>query len=232
MASLILIVDDEPDLVGPLSFAFAREGFEVRSAPTGGEGLVEARRAPRPDLILLDRMLPDLQGTEVLRRLRAEADTAAIPVVLLTALSDEVDRVVGFELGADDYVTKPFSTRELILRVRAVLRRNEAPAEAAEVLRVGPMVVDRAARRTWVDGAEVDLSPQELRLLLTLIDRRGRALSREALVNEVWELGAAVEDRTVDTVVKRLRKRLGGAADLIETVRGHGYRLAKPTGSP
>jgi two-component system, OmpR family, phosphate regulon response regulator PhoB len=229
LASTILIVDDEPDLVGPLSFAFKREGFDVRSAATGGEGLAEAQRQPLPDLILLDRMLPDLQGTEVLRHLRSDAATASIPVVLLTALGDEVDRVVGFELGADDYVTKPFSTRELILRVRALLRRFEAPAEAGDVLRVGPLLIDRAARRTWVDGNEVDLSPQELRLLLTLVDRRGRALSREALVNEVWELGAAVEDRTVDTVVKRLRRRLGKAGDLIETVRGHGYRLARPT---
>jgi two-component system, OmpR family, phosphate regulon response regulator PhoB len=230
MSATVLIVDDEPDLLGPLEFAFRREGFAVRTAATGAAALAEARRGPRPDIVLLDRMLPDIQGTEVFRALRADPATAAMPIVMLTALGDEVDRVVGFELGVDDYVVKPFSTRELVLRVRAVLRRVEGAQAHAESTRIGPLVVDRAARRTWVDEVEVDLSPQELRLLLTLIDRQGRACSREALVDEVWELGAAVEARTVDTVVKRLRRRLGAAGDLIETVRGHGYRLSRPAG--
>jgi two-component system phosphate regulon response regulator PhoB len=176
-------------------------------------------------------MLPDLPGTEVCRRIKGDPRTRHVPVVMLTAKGDEVDRVVGFELGADDYVTKPFSVRELTLRLKAILRRAGAtrPAELARDA-VGPIRVDVEAHRVFVDGAEASLTPLEFKLLTTFMARLGRVQSREQLLEDVWEMSPEVETRTVDTHVKRLREKLGTGRDLLETVRGIGYRLVEPAG--
>jgi two-component system, OmpR family, phosphate regulon response regulator PhoB len=175
-------------------------------------------------------MLPDLPGTEICRRIKADPRTRHVPVVMLTAKGDEVDRVVGFELGADDYVTKPFSVRELVLRLRAVLRRAGS-GRGADLPRaqVGPIRVDVEAHRAFVDGEEMDLTPLEFRLLTTFMSRLGRVQSREQLLEDVWEMSPEVETRTVDTHVKRLREKLGAGRDLLETVRGIGYRMVDPS---
>jgi two-component system phosphate regulon response regulator PhoB len=175
-------------------------------------------------------MLPDIPGTEVCRQIKGNPRTRHVPVVMLTAKGEEVDRVVGFELGADDYVTKPFSVRELVLRVKAILRRAAAAGRAAErpPASVGPIRVDLDAHRAWVDGAEVQLTPLEFKLLTLLMARLGRVQSREQLLEDVWEMSAELETRTVDTHVKRLREKLGSGRELLETVRGVGYRLVDP----
>lgn len=233
MSPLILIVDDEPDLVSALGFAFRREGFQVRVAHTGTAALQEARREPLPELVLLDLMLPDIQGTEVCRRLKGDALTEEIPVIMLTARAEEIDRVVGFEVGADDYVSKPFSTRELVLRVRAVLRRARPRKDSRAIVEFGVLRVDEAGHQVWVDGEERPLTALEFRLLTTFLSRRGRAQTREALLDEVWGASTAVTTRTVDTHVKRLRQKLGTAGEYIQTIRGVGYKLvASPGGSP
>jgi len=182
-----------------------------------------------PDLVLLDLMLPDIPGTELCRQIKGDPRTKHLPVVMLTAKGEEVDRVVGFEIGADDYVTKPFSVRELILRLKAVLRRS-GPGKTAErpPESVGPIRVDVDAHRAFVDGAEIALTPLEFKLLTTLMARLGRVQSREQLLEDVWEMSSEVETRTVDTHVKRLREKLGSGRDLLETVRGIGYRLVDP----
>ena len=231
MSHLILIVDDEPDLVSALSFAFRREGFQVRAAHDGASALREARRDPLPGLVLLDLMLPDIQGTEVCRRLKGDSLTADIPVIMLTARSEEIDRVVGFEVGADDYVSKPFSTRELVLRVRAVLRRFRPRSEPREVVDFGVLRVDEAGHQVWVGGEERPLTALEFRLLTTFLSRRGRAQTREALLDEVWGASTAITTRTVDTHVKRLRQKLGEAGDYIQTIRGVGYKFVASPGT-
>jgi two-component system phosphate regulon response regulator PhoB len=225
----VLIVDDERDLLSLLDFNLRAAGFETALATTGEGALLELRRRV-PDLVLLDLMLPDLPGTEVCRRMKADPRTRHVPVVMLTAKGEEVDRVVGFELGADDYVTKPFSVREVVLRVKAILRRGAA-ARGAEAPRasVGPIRVDAEAHRAFVDGAEIQLTPLEFRLLTTFMARLGRAQSRERLLEDVWEMSSELETRTVDTHVKRLREKLGSGRDLLETVRGIGYRLVDPS---
>ena len=232
MSPLILIVDDEPDLVSALSFAFRREGFQVRAAHDGATAMREASRVPLPGLVLLDLMLPDIQGTEVCRRLKGDPLTAEIPVIMLTARAEEIDRVVGFEVGADDYVSKPFSTRELVLRVRAVLRRSQPREEAHDIVDFGVLRVDRAGHQVWVNGAERPLTALEFRLLITFLSRRGRAQTREALLDEVWGVSTAVTTRTVDTHVKRLRQKLGDAGEYIQTIRGVGYKLVASPGGP
>jgi two-component system phosphate regulon response regulator PhoB len=223
----ILIVDDERDLLSLLDFNLRQAGFETVLAATGEGALRELRRKV-PDLVLLDLMLPDISGTEVCRQVKTDARTKNVPVVMLTAKGEEVDKVVGFELGADDYVTKPFSVRELVLRLRAVLRRASAPPPEKPPEAVGPITVDVEAHRAFVDGAEVTLTPLEFRLLTTLMTRVGRVQSREQLLTDVWEMSTELETRTVDTHVKRLREKLGPARDLLETVRGVGYRLVDP----
>ena len=223
----ILIVDDERDLLSLLDFNLRQAGYETMLAASGAEALAQLRRRV-PDLVLLDLMLPDVSGTEVCRSVKAEARTRHVPVMMLTAKGEEVDKVVGFELGADDYVTKPFSVRELVLRVKAVLRRAGAGAADRPPESGGAIRVDVEAHRAYVGGAEGILTPLEFRLLVTLMSRVGRVQSREQLLTDVWEMSSEIETRTVDTHVKRLREKLGEARDLLETVRGVGYRLVEP----
>ncbi len=226
---VILIVDDEHDLLTLLEFNLKQEGFQTVLASSGTEALSHLRRDP-PDLVILDLMLPDISGTEVCRTIKADPRTRHVPVVMLTAKGQEIDRVVGFEIGADDYVTKPFSMRELILRLKAVLRRAGAtPAEDARArVSVGPIRIDHDAHRAYVAGEEILLTALEFKLLQTFLSRVGRVQSREQLLSDVWEMSTEVETRTVDTHVKRLREKLGAARDLLETVRGVGYRLNDP----
>lgn len=229
MQGLVLIVEDEADLVATLEYNLQREGYQTRSALTGEAAMVAVKRAPQPDVILLDLQLPDMAGTEVCRRIRADADTKDIPVIMVTAKGSEIDRVVGFEVGADDYVVKPFSVRELMLRVRAQLRRKatangEATADGA-ILEFGWVRVDQEAHRAWVKGTEVTITALEFKLLVAFLSRRGRVQTRESLLSDVWGIDAEVTTRTVDTHVKRLREKLGDAGAYIETLRGVGYRF-------
>jgi two-component system phosphate regulon response regulator PhoB len=226
----VLVIDDERDLLSVLDFNLRGAGLDTLLASTGQQALSTLRRRV-PDLVVLDLMLPDLPGTEVYRELKADPRTRRVPVIMLTAKGEEIDRVVGFELGADDYVTKPFSVRELILRVKSILRRTSAgpPADDAPEA-VGPIHVDPQAHRCFVDGVEVELTLLEFKLLTTFMARLGRVQSREQLLADVWEMSSDVETRTVDTHVKRLREKLGSGRALLETVRGIGYRLVEPGG--
>lgn len=225
MSAVILIVDDEPDITSTVAFNLEREGFRTLTAEQGRQAVELASGDPRPDLIILDLMLPDISGTEVCRLLRQSPENRRTPILMLTAKTDPIDRVVGFEIGADDYVTKPFSVRELILRVKAILRRAQPEEAEPNHLRFGILQVDIAGHRVWVDEGEVSLTALEFRLLTTLIKRRGRVQTREALLNHVWEMSGDVTTRTVDTHVRRLRKKLGQASAYIETLRGVGYRF-------
>ncbi len=228
----VLLVDDERDLLSVLDFNLRAAGFETILATSGEQALLHLRRRV-PDLVLLDVMLPDLSGTEICRAIKADPRTKHVPVVMLTARGEEVDRVVGFELGADDYVTKPFSVRELVLRLKAILRRRGAGGRTPERPpdAIGPIRVDLEAHRAFVDGAEIQLTPLEFKLLTTFMARLGRVQSREQLLEDVWEMSSEIETRTVDTHVKRLREKLGSGRDLLETVRGVGYRLVEPNES-
>jgi len=219
----ILIVEDEADLRELVAHHVEAAGMTALQASTGGEGLALAR-SKKPDLVLLDLMLPDLQGVEVCRRLRTDPATATTPIIMLTAKTGEGDRVQGFEAGADDYVPKPFSTRELLLRVRAVLRRrDQATPQETDLITGGGITVDQARHIVVVDGVEVKMTALEFRLLATLMQRRARVQTRQVLLEDVWGLSPDLQTRTVDTHVKRLRERLGPAGDHIETVRGVGY---------
>ena len=221
----ILIVEDEQDLAATLAYNLQKEGYTTRVAGTGAEALARAAESPPPDLVLLDVMLPDLSGTEICRRLRAAEATRTTPILMLTARGDEIDRVVGFEVGADDYIVKPFSIRELMLRIRAIMRRAQRTDAEPEVVRFGRLKVDREAHRAWVDDKEIGLTALEFRLLGTFLSRRGRVQSRETLLSDVWGMSPEVTTRTVDTHVKRLREKLGPAGAYIETLRGVGYRF-------
>ena len=225
MSDVILVVDDERDLVSTLEFNLQQEGYETRAAYNGEEALREALRKPAPSLMLLDWMLPDITGTEICRRLRAQEETKNLPIVMLSARSEEIDRVVGLELGADDYVTKPFSPRELMLRIRAVLRRRDQQESDAPVVGIGMVRVDPEGHRVWVGDQERMLTALEFKLLHTLMQRRGRVQTREQLLEEVWHVRPDVNSRTVDTHVRRLRGKLGFAGIYIETIRGVGYRF-------
>jgi two-component system phosphate regulon response regulator PhoB len=222
----VLVVEDERDIAALVSYHLTKEGYRVRTADTGQEGL-DSMTADRPDLVILDLMLPGKSGYEVLAEMRHRSELRQLPVVVLTARRDEADRVKGLELGADDYVTKPFSPRELVLRVSAVLRRTQAPAVAdgTRTLEAGPVTVDLNATSVTVDGLQLDLTPTEYKLLITLMERRGRVQSRRQLLEIAWEISAMIETRTVDTHVQRLRNKLAPHSDLIETVRGFGYRF-------
>ncbi len=231
MAEQILIVEDEADLAQTVAFNLEQEGFRPVVVGTGAEALEHVRSGQPPDLVLLDLMLPDISGTEVCRQLRQGPQTRRVPVLMLTAKTDPIDRVVGFEVGADDYVTKPFSVRELVLRIRAILRRTEASAPAEpESLRFGILRLDFEGHRAWVEEQEVILTALEFRLIKTLVQRRGRVQTREVLLNHVWEMSGDVTTRTVDTHVRRLRKKLGAASVYIETLRGVGYRFQSEPG--
>lgn len=227
MTGLILIVDDEQDLANTVEYNLEREGFRTVKAHTGRLALDLANRDPLPDLIVLDLMLPDISGLEVCRELRRSERTRQVPVLMLTAKGEEIDRVVGFEMGADDYITKPFSVRELLLRIKAVLRRihgNETPSAQARE-RFGLLMVDGEAHRVWVGENEARLTALEFRLLSTFMSRKGRVQTRELLLSNVWGIQGDVTTRTVDTHVKRLREKLGEAGNYIETIRGVGYRF-------
>ena len=227
MGQRILVVDDEPDLLELVRVNLTQAGFEVETAETGRQALERVRRSA-PDLLILDLMLPDLSGTEVCRHLRQDSSLAEIPIIMLTARADEVDRVVGLAVGADDYVTKPFSPRELTLRVRAVLRRRQpGNAGSAQVLERATLRLDPVRHRCFVEQAEVELTAKEFALLHGLMMRPGRVMTREQLLDDVWGTDIAVTTRTIDTHLKRLREKLGSASHLIETVRGVGYRFSE-----
>lgn len=228
----ILLVEDERDLREMLVFNLESAGYEVDAAEDGNGGLALFEKS-RPDAVLLDLMLPGISGLDVCRKLKSNPATRDVPVIILTARGQEIDRVVGFELGADDYVVKPYSTRELLLRLQVVLRRSQNTGPPAEDnkdrLRFGALTLDIDAHRIWVDENEVNLTALEFRLLLMLFDRKDRVQTRGALLEEVWGASEDMATRTVDTHVKRLREKLGKAGDYIETVRGVGYRfLDKP----
>lgn len=226
----VLIVDDERDLAELIDFNLRAAGFTTRLAHTGDAALVAAREQ-RPDLVLLDLMLPDMPGTEVCRQLRTGAQTRDLLIVMLTAKAEEADRVRGFEVGADDYVTKPFSVRELVLRLRAILRRVGPSRDGLAPLALGPLKLDVGAHRFYVDGREVALTTLEFRLLEHLMSRLGRVQTREQLLEDVWGLSSSLETRTIDTHVMRLRDKLGPARAMLETVRGVGYRIVEQNGA-
>jgi two-component system, OmpR family, phosphate regulon response regulator PhoB len=221
----ILVIEDEADLREVLSYNLTQAGHQVRLVSRGREGLAVAK-AEKPELVLLDLMLPDMGGADVCRALKSDPQTRGVHVIMVTAKGEEIDRVVGFELGADDYVTKPFSVRELLLRIQAVLRRKDSAEEEAPLVQIDGLKIDRGAHRAWVDGEEITLTALEFKLLVTLCDRRGRVQTRERLLSDVWGIDADITSRTVDTHVKRLREKLGAVGDRIETVRGVGYRLS------
>jgi len=225
MAQEVLVVEDEPDIRRLIVLHLERDGFRCRTASNGPEALREAR-AVVPDLVVLDLMLPELDGLEVCRQLRRDASTAAVPIIMLTAKSDEVDRVVGLEIGADDYVSKPFSPKELVARVRAVLRRAR-PEPAPRVLAQSAITLDPSRHMVTLHGRRLELTPTEFDLLHALLDAAGRVLSREHLLNRVWGYARAdeIESRTVDVHVRRLRAKLGDAGTRITTVKSVGYRF-------
>lgn len=223
----IIVIEDEVDLQSVLEYNLKQAGYSVTVAGRGQEGM-KAAQQHLPDLILLDLMLPDISGMEVCRTLKSQTATKAIPIIMVTARGEEIDRVVGFEIGADDYVVKPFSMRELLLRISAILRRNRSDTgEAAQIVDFGRLRFDRGAHRIWVDGVEIELTALEFRLLVTLYDRKNRVQTRAALLDDVWGIQADITTRTVDTHVKRLREKLEGAREYIETVRGVGYRFVE-----
>jgi two-component system, OmpR family, phosphate regulon response regulator PhoB len=220
---IILIVEDERDVVDLLALNLRKAGFAISTAMDGAAGLQKAR-SEKPAFIILDLMLPKMPGLEICKILKSDPATRQIPIMMLTAKAEEIDRVVGLEFGADDYVTKPFSPREVVLRIKAILRRAEGPAED-ESLSTGPIVIDPARHEVSVDGKRVNLTGLEFKLLRTLMQRRGRVQTRDRLLNDVWGYESVIDTRTVDTHVRRLRKKLGKVADAIESVRGFGYRL-------
>ena len=221
----ILVVDDEKDLVDLISYNLQRNGYEVLTAFSGNAALELAARE-QPDLIVLDLMLPGIDGTEVARRLKADARTAAVPIIMLTAKAEETDVVVGLTLGADDYVTKPFSMKILLARLTTVLRRAEpAPAADADTLKVGPLTIDTARHEVLVDGEPVRLTLTEFKLLAALVAARGRVLTRDQLMDKAMGTDVFVTDRAIDVHITAIRKKLGAANWLVHTVRGVGYRL-------
>jgi two-component system phosphate regulon response regulator PhoB len=217
----ILIIEDENDVADLLTLNLRKAGFRTSTAADGAIGLQKARD-DRPDFIVLDLMLPKMSGLEVCKILKSDTATSHTPILMLTARAEEIDRIVGLEFGADDYVTKPFSPREVVLRIRAIFRRGE---KADESLKAGPISIDPARHQVRVNGKQVHLTSLEFKLLRALMQRRGRVQERDRLLNEVWGYESVIDTRTVDTHVRRLREKLGKAGDAIETVRGFGYRL-------
>ncbi len=226
----VLIAEDETDLVELLRYNLEREGYRCRCAIDGEQALSEARRDP-PDVIILDRMLPRLSGDDAISRLRRDPKTANIPVLMLTAKAEESDELVGFALGADDYVSKPFSMKLLLARVGALLRRTAAASSPSDVLTIGSMTLDRNRRELTIEGQGVTLTATEFGILWELAAARERVLTREQLIDAVLGSGAVVTDRTIDVHVAALRKKLGNASSLIQTIRGVGYTLRQQTGA-
>jgi two-component system phosphate regulon response regulator PhoB len=227
MSQKILIIEDEPDIRKTLEYNISREGYHVVSASS----LLEAKSQIELDsfsLILLDLMLPDGSGLDLCREIKSDKEKSSIPIIILTAKDDEVDKVVGFELGADDYVTKPFSVRELILRMKAVLKRGEKKSDNVEVQRqFGRLSIDTESHEVFVDNNEITLTALEFKLLCQLVDRRGRVQSRDQLLSDVWGYSAEVTTRTVDTHIKRLREKLGSMGKYVQTIRGVGYKFTR-----
>jgi two-component system phosphate regulon response regulator PhoB len=225
MTNRILVVDDEPDITALVAYHLAKAGYRVSTAANGADAL-KAARDERPDIVILDLMLPGVSGYDVLAELRRRDETRDVGVILLTSRREEADRIRGLSLGADDYLSKPFSPQELSLRVNALLRRLGAPAVAGgSTLSAGPITIDRSAHRVLLDGQELTLTATEYKLLLTLVERRGRVQTRPQLLETVWEAQPDIQTRTVDMHVQRLRSKLGETGKLIETVRGFGYRF-------
>ena len=223
----IIVIEDEPDIRGNLEYNLSREGFSVSTAASISEANTLLTSTDY-NLILLDLMLPDGSGLDLCKSIKSNSDTESIPIIILTAKDDEVDKVVGFELGADDYVTKPFSVRELILRVKAVLKRGSKKKEIVEVVRqFGDLKIDVDSHEVHVDDAKINLTALEFRLLRQLVDTRGRVQSRDQLLSDVWGYSAEVTTRTVDTHVKRLREKLGPMGKYVQTIRGVGYKFAR-----
>jgi two-component system phosphate regulon response regulator PhoB len=222
----ILIVDDEPETVELVEFNLRQAGFDVATAQDGAEAIKKAR-AQLPHLIVLDLMLPEVDGLEVCKMLRRDSNTARIPILMLTAKAAELDRVLGLELGADDYVTKPFSPRELVLRIKKLLERGQPKTTESETMKFGEVVIDLPRHLLTVRGKRVELTATEFKLLTVLAQRRGRVQSRDTLLRDVWGYNSLVDTRTVDTHMRRLREKLGPAAKHLDTVRGVGYRFAE-----
>lgn len=220
----ILVVDDEPDAVELVAFNLKAAGFEVITAGDG-EGALRRARQEHPDAMVLDLMLPEVDGIEVCKQLRRHPQTASLPIIMLTARAEEMDRVIGLEVGADDYLTKPFSPRELVLRVKNLLRRRARPEGEPDQIQAGDLIIDVPRHRVTVGDQEVQLTTTEFKLLTALARRQGRVQSRETLLRDVWNYESLIDTRTVDTHVRRLREKLGKAAAWIDTVRGVGYRF-------
>ncbi|MEA5114238.1 MAG: response regulator transcription factor [Geobacteraceae bacterium] len=220
----ILIIEDEHDIADLIAFHLKKEGYRVLTVHDGTSGL-EMARTQSPDLIILDLMLPGMMGTDVCRTLKQSVKTAVIPIIMLTAKGEEIDRVVGFEMGADDYVVKPFSNRELVLRVRSVLRRSEPEYIEEKIISVGPLTIDLGRHVVTTRDGEIALTTIEYKLLLALAERLGRVQNRDQLLKNVWGYNYVGDTRTVDTHITRLRTKLGDAGDLIKTVRGFGYKM-------
>lgn len=226
MVDHILIVDDEADVADLLSFTLKNEGFNVSTAGDGEQALKKIRQNP-PSLVVLDLMLPGVSGTDVCRTIRRDPQLTNIPIVMLTAKSEETDRIVGFELGADDYIIKPFSPRELVLRVRAVLRRGHSDVKSkSAILKAGALLVDTERYQVTIKGKPIELTSTEFKLLALFMERKGRVQNRDKLLQDVWNYEASIDTRTVDTHIRRLREKLGPQGEMIETVRGVGYRFA------
>ena len=224
----ILVIEDEPDIRRNLEYNLGREGFKASSVGSLDEAN-EKLKSKKFDLILLDLMLPDGSGLDLCKKIKSNSETEATPIIILTAKDDEVDKVVGFELGADDYVTKPFSVRELILRVKAILKRSDKKTkEVVEVERqFGDLKIDVDSHEVHVDSQLIELTALEFRLLKELVDKRGRVQSRDQLLSEVWGYNAEVTTRTVDTHIKRLREKLGSMGKYVQTIRGVGYKFSR-----
>ena len=224
MMNPILIVEDEKDIVDLLEYHLKQSGFSVISDYDGSSALDQARKR-RPELIILDLMLPALDGKDICRALKANPLTRGIPVLMLTAKSEALDRIVGLELGAEDYVTKPFSPRELVLRVKAILRRKESPQESEKLIEIGDLLIDLVKHRVSIKKKPIPLTHTEFKLLFELASKRGRVYTRENLLDKVWGYTYEGYARTVDTHIRRLREKLGPLGDFIETLRGVGYRF-------
>jgi two-component system phosphate regulon response regulator PhoB len=219
-------VDDEPEAVELVDFNLKQAGFDVAVAADGAEALKKARGL-MPNLIVLDLMLPEVDGLEVCKMLRRDSATAKVPIIMLTAKAAEIDRILGLELGADDYITKPFSPRELVLRVKRILQRGQTPDQEQERLKFGELLIDGPRHLVNWRGKKVDLTATEFKLLMLLAQRRGRVQSRDQLLRDVWDYQSAIDTRTVDTHMRRLREKLGPASKFLDTVRGVGYRFVE-----